>query len=69
MLSIICENCKETISTGTGRWIANNGLVQFYCANCEGELFQKFVKDAKPKNAKPKPKKEAVNGAEVLAKV
>lgn len=68
MLSIICENCKETYANGTGRWIADNGAVQFYCANCEGELFRKLVKDVKPKAAKPRVRKESTNGAEVLVK-
>lgn len=67
MLSIICEHCKETYTTGTGRWIANNGLVQFFCANCESTLIQAFVKTQKPKTSKPKVKKE-MNGSEIVVK-
>jgi hypothetical protein len=68
MMAIICENCKETMTNGTGRWIANEGNVQFYCATCEGELFQKLVEASAPKAAKPRVKKEPQNVAEVLVK-
>ena len=68
MLSIICENCKETYTTGSGRWIATNGTVQFYCATCEGTLLQAFVKNQKPKTTKPKARAPANGAGEVLVK-
>lgn len=60
MISLICEDCKDTLTTGAGRWIADNGNVTFYCATCEGKLLVAGLKGAKPKA--PKRAQRSPNG-------
>lgn len=67
MISLICENCKETQTSGTGRWVADNGNVTFYCGACEGRLLVAALKGAKPKAAKRAPRSTNGRAAEAVA--
>jgi ribosomal protein L24E len=67
MISLICEHCKETLSQGTGRWVADNGNVSFYCGDCESKLLLAAIKGEKPRVARRAPK-AAQPGPEVVAR-
>jgi len=66
MMSIICENCETTVTTGAGRFVVDKGNVNFYCADCEQKVFLSAIKNPKPRTVKRVPRETNGKGEEAL---